>query len=286
MKCVNPQLITIENTKIRASVKLIGAELVEWTSKATGINHLWTENGWPNSAPILFPIIGNLANETYTYEGKTYTLSRHGFTRNSEFDVLEQHSDKVVLILKDNPNTYMVYPFSFQLKVSIEVKDDVLAIRYEVENTGCKDMLFSIGSHPAFTHTNDATLIFESLSLPYEGDNGFIDFSKQAKINFHQNKIKIDNYDFKRGPLYFKDMDSQTIRLENQNTMISMTIPNVPFLGLWKKPECDFICIEPWYGITAKNAENIEDLRDKAGMITLPSNERFSTEYQLQASSF
>lgn len=276
-------IVTIENSSVKASIRLLGAELIEWTSKDSGINHLWTESGWPNTAPILFPIIGNLARNTYTYEGQEYQLSRHGFARNSMFEILEQQPNQVILVLNDNEGTRSIYPFPFHLKVIFRLEGEALLVKYEVANIGCKPMLFSLGSHPAFNYTESAFLEFESLSSPFEGDNGFIDFLTPSHVNYQNNIIALDDYDFKKGPLYFRDIKAQTIRLKNADTIISMSIPNVPFLGLWKKPECDFICIEPWYGITSKSADKIERLEDKEGMICLEVNESFSTEYQLQA---
>ena len=280
------EFVTIENSKVKASINLLGAELIDWTSKGSGTNHLWTESGWPNTAPILFPIVGNLAHSTYRYDGQEYKLSRHGFARNSMFKVLVLHSNQVILELTDSEDTRAVYPFNFQFKVMFTLEDEKLSIRYEVTNTGQKAMLFSLGSHPAFIHTKSATLEFESLSVPFEGDNGFIDFTKQSHVNWENNTIALDDYDFKQGPLYFRDIKPQTIQLKNADTIISMCILNVPFLGIWKKPGCDFICIEPWYGITSRAGDNIESLEDKMGIQSLSVNESFSTEYQLQASTF
>lgn len=280
------QFVTIENSDVKASINLLGAELIDWTSKSSGISHLWTESGWPNTAPILFPIVGNLAHNTYRYDGKEYKLPRHGFARNSMFKILVLHSNQVILELTDNEDTRAIYPFNFQLKVIFTLEDEKLNVRYEVTNTGQKEMLFSLGSHPAFIHTQSAVLEFETLSVPFEGDSGFIDFTRHSHINWENNTIALDDYDFSKGPLYFRDIKSQTIKLKNVDTTISMCIPNVPFLGIWKKPGCDFICIEPWNGITSRNVDKIESLEDKMGILSLSVNESFSTEYQLQASIF
>ncbi|WP_390883212.1 aldose epimerase family protein [Kovacikia minuta] len=55
--------------------------------------------------PILFPICGNLPDNTYTYNGQTYTLKQHGFARDLAWEVTEQVTqDRVSLTLVLNSN--------------------------------------------------------------------------------------------------------------------------------------------------------------------------------------
>jgi galactose mutarotase-like enzyme len=28
-----------------------------------------------------------------------------------------------------------------------------------------------------------------------------------------------------------------------------LSYPDTPYLGLWTKPQADFVCIEPWHGV-------------------------------------
>jgi galactose mutarotase-like enzyme len=60
--------------------------------------------------PILFPICGNLPDNTFTHQGKTYTLKQHGFARDLPWTVGEQRpQDGLTLTLSsamriDRPN--------------------------------------------------------------------------------------------------------------------------------------------------------------------------------------
>lgn len=64
--------------------------------------------------PILFPICGNLPENTYTYNGQTYTLKQHGFARDLPWQVTEQVTHEkasLTLVLNSNEQTRAVYPF-------------------------------------------------------------------------------------------------------------------------------------------------------------------------------
>ena len=72
-------IITLSNTKISASINTIGAELIQL--EKDNKNYIWTvdEAFWNKTSPILFPIVGRLKNDSYSINGKSYELPRHGF---------------------------------------------------------------------------------------------------------------------------------------------------------------------------------------------------------------
>ena len=49
-------------------------------------------NFWAKQSPVLFPIVGGLKNNEYSFENKNYQLTRHGFARDNDFEV-EQISE-------------------------------------------------------------------------------------------------------------------------------------------------------------------------------------------------
>ena len=75
------------NLQIQVNTK--GAELA--SIKANGREYLWQGDPryWGRRAPVLFPIIGKLANNTLRIDGKAYTMSQHGFARDTEFVPLQ-----------------------------------------------------------------------------------------------------------------------------------------------------------------------------------------------------
>ena len=79
-------IITLTNHHLKVTISTLGAELL--TLEKNHINYIWEvdENYWNKTSPVLFPIVGRLQNDSYTYAGKTYHLPRHGFARNYEFN--------------------------------------------------------------------------------------------------------------------------------------------------------------------------------------------------------
>ena len=81
------KIIKIENSELSVSVSTLGAELMSVSGKG-GTEFLWNgdKNVWSGRAPLLFPICGGLKDDKFTYNGKEYTLPKHGFARHLEFE--------------------------------------------------------------------------------------------------------------------------------------------------------------------------------------------------------
>ena len=78
-------IVTITNSQLTATINTLGAELISLVKNNK--KYIWQvdEMYWNKTSPILFPIVGRLKNDSYTFNGKTYQLPRHGFARNMEF---------------------------------------------------------------------------------------------------------------------------------------------------------------------------------------------------------
>ena len=68
--------------------------------------------------PILFPICGNLPNDTFEHQGNAYKLIQHGFGRHLSWKVIEQdvsNCASITLAIASTPETLAVYPFEFEV---------------------------------------------------------------------------------------------------------------------------------------------------------------------------
>lgn len=66
----------IENEFLKIGVDKSGAQLSSVYDKKNSREVLWNADKtyWGRHAPVLFPIVGKVRNNTYTYQGKEYSL--------------------------------------------------------------------------------------------------------------------------------------------------------------------------------------------------------------------
>ncbi|MDE7479623.1 MAG: aldose 1-epimerase family protein, partial [Lachnospiraceae bacterium] len=142
----------LKNEQISIGVDTFGAELKSLKKITTDTEYMWDAKPeyWKRTAPVLFPIVGNLNNGSYRYGGKDYPMSQHGFARDMEFALLQQTETELKFVLKANEATKAKYPFDFELQLGYRLDGNNLIVSWKVANCDSKEMYFSIGGHPAF----------------------------------------------------------------------------------------------------------------------------------------
>ncbi len=284
----------LENDEWSVEINEKGAELSSVQKKAEGREYIWQGDPdvWAGQAPILFPIVGRLKDDQYRIEGQTYTMKRHGFARERDFNVLEQTRKHLKFGLTADQETMQQYPYNFVLDVSYRLKENILRVTYEVTNKDQRNMPFSIGAHPAFstpriidkqmqeyhlifdqTETLDRHFIVEGLR---NGD--------QKPILKNEKKLSLHPKLFKQDALIFKNHQSKTVSLVAQSDgekLVEMSVAGFPYLGIWQKVGADYICIEPWYGI-ADTYDFAGELKDKEGIMVLKLDDHFRCSYDIR----
>lgn len=283
----------LENEKIKIEVDTAGAELKKLILKKDNKNYLWHGDSkyWGRRAPVLFPIVGRLKDNKYTYQGKEYRMTQHGFARDKDFKLVEEKSDGLRYRLEDDDSTLEIYPFSFILDIIYKIKGNKLSIKYHVKNENKEEMYFSIGAHPAFywplieeEEKQDYYLEFEKKeeASRYLLEEGLLNHETEKIID--DSKIldlKADT--FKDDALVFKNLKSEAAALKSRNSdrKIEMEFKGFPYLGIWSQSaEAPFICIEPWQGI-ADSVDSSGKLEEKEGINKLQAAEEFSFEYSI-----
>lgn len=166
----------IKNHMMSLTVAEHGAEIT--SIQLEGIERMWDADPafWGRTAPVLFPIVGALKDNSYRYEGQTYLMGQHGFARDMDFTLTDQTEDKLEFTLFDNEETYEKYPFHFQLQIIYEVFQNQCRVTWKVKNMDDKTMYFQIGGHPAF-------------ACPCEGGMIRDDYSVRAGESFCEKRI-------------------------------------------------------------------------------------------------
>jgi galactose mutarotase-like enzyme len=282
-------MIKIENKHFSAAIRLNGAELASLVDKANGCELIWQADPeiWGSSAPILFPIIGKLKNGKTTIDGKDYEIPKHGILRHREATVVEQSDDSARLRFESDFQTLETYPFEFVFDVTFRLTDAGLSVNYEVVNSGDRDMLFAIGSHPAFALDSVAgsSIEFskpETLDLYGLSKKGFL-FKRVGRWFKREQLIQLSERTFKDDALIFKNIQSRSIRLKTAGDRpdLEIDLRNHPHLGIWSKPGAPFVCIEPWFSFDdAADSDGI--FANKPGVRALPAGNTFETGYSIR----
>src|ERR1700678_4150026 len=112
-------MIQLENEWLSLTIEPKGAELQTLRRKDNGLDYLWKGDPsfWGKHSPVLFPIVGELKDNTYYFERKAYTLPRHGFARDRVFEYATDGGQEAVFTLQDDADTRDVYPFTFLFEV-------------------------------------------------------------------------------------------------------------------------------------------------------------------------
>ncbi len=285
-------MIKLHNSQLTVQCKLHGAELCS-IKDSTGTEYLWQadSNHWGRHAPVLFPIVGKLAENTYRIKGKSYPLGQHGFARDQVFELVESSGTSATFVLTENEDTLSVYPFKFKLEIIYTLRNNALTVHYLVENTGRQPMWATIGAHPAFNcpiegqgKRSDYSLVFDQEESAgkhlLEGGN----FNGETKLVLDStNTLPITDDLFDDDALVFKHLHSTGVTLQNGEgkPVVRMEYSGFPYLGIWSKSrKSPFVCLEPWQGL-ADTKDFRGDFSEKEGMRKLEAGESFSCQYRM-----
>jgi galactose mutarotase-like enzyme len=284
----------LENDYLQVEVIAKGAELKSVVNKLTGLEYMWTGDPafWGKTSPILFPIVGTLKDNSYLYQEKIYSLSRHGFARDQIFGIVEQKKDLVVFSLSGTDSTHEKYPFDFELSVIYQVMGDSLEVTYEVRNKGRDFMYFSIGGHPAFKVPLTAGTAYEDYYLEFNepehaprwpiNAEGLI---KEQPTPFLNNSaiLKLHHDLFKEDALVFKNLKSNTVSIRSGTHAhgLDFSFDGFPYLGIWAAKQASFVCIEPWCGL-ADSENHDQRLTTKEGIEKIGSEELWTRTWKVK----
>ncbi len=200
--------------------------------------------------PILFPICGNLPDNTYTSQGKQYTLKQHGFARDLPWKVTDQATEdkaSLTVVLNSTEQTKAVYPFDFELAFTYHLQGNTLEVQQNYTNKSSEPMPFSFGFHPYFAVSDKNQLEFEIPSGEY------LDQKTKEMHSFD------GNFDFDRDEIdvAFKQLTSQSASVTDHSRKLKLTLDYddvFPILVFWTVKGKDFYCLEPWSA--ARNSLN------------------------------
>jgi galactose mutarotase-like enzyme len=250
-----------------------GGIIIRWSVQGQDILYLDDERfaderlSVRGGIPILFPICGNLPNNTYTYKGQKYTLKQHGFARDLPWQVTDQVTSNragITLVLNSNEQTKSIYPFDFQLAFTYQLKGNSLEIHQQYTNKSNEPMPFSTGLHPYFAVSDKSKLEYDIPCSQYQDQ-----MTKEVhrfEGNFDLSRDEID--------VVFGQLTETSASITDTGRALKLSIGYSNLyanLVFWTVKGKDFYCLEPWSA--ARNAlntgENLNHLAPGASFQTL-----------------
>ena len=267
--------ITIKSDSAVAVVETMGAELKS-LQDTFGTEYMWQADKkyWQKTAPVLFPSIGNTRNDKTLFNGVEYPMPKHGFANRSNFKVVYQGEDKVILSLLSNEETKTYYPYDFNFQIIYSIEGCCVNIQYDVFNMGTETMPFMIGAHPAFNvpigaeedefdnyylefaeeETTD-TPVFNMEDMYWESEN------RVPRLN-GERRLMLNHKLFYHDAILFDRLKSKSVTLASIRTGrgVQMDFPDFEEIAFWTPYQIDspFLCLEPWCGSAIWDKEDDE----------------------------
>jgi galactose mutarotase-like enzyme len=192
--------------------------------------------------PILFPICGNLPNNSYTYRGQFYTLKQHGFARDLPWAVVSQTDQgeaAITLSLSSSDDTRQHYPFDFQLVFTYQLQGNTLILRQQYINQSDSLLPFSTGLHPYFEVADKAQLQFEIPATQFQNQQSQTVHSFAGQFDFEVDEIDVA----------FRPLSCSSARVIDQQRQLCLTLDydsSYSTLVFWTVKGKDYYCLEPW----------------------------------------
>ncbi len=279
-------MIKLKNNQLTVKIDEVGAEIRSIVCCDT--EFMWSGDPaiWSGTAPIMFPICGGLKDDKYTFEGKEYTLTKHGFAKKSLFKVENACETKAVFLLKADQETKKSFPFDFEFRVVFELEENTLKVNYVVDNKGNNTMYFNVGAHEAYVTPEgieDYDVVFDK-EVTMNAHNLYGNFLAENTYPIIKDSKVLPLYDkyFIVDALPFTEVSAQAATLRNRKTgrAVRVEFPGFNNLLLWHKHGAGYMCVEPWNGIPDMPGSSY-DITEKKGITSLDAGKTFEISHSI-----
>ncbi len=279
---------TIRSGKLTAVIDSFGAELCS-LKDMNGREYIWTaEDVWKRHAPLLFPFVCNTSSKKYTVNGNEYSISNHGFTRDTDFPLAECGDDKVMLSYRSDESTLAHYPYPFEFSAEYALSENVLKVTLTVTNTGKDDMPFFIGGHPGFLCPFDGEPdgCFEDYDVVYEKNETIVQSLPEKKVTVLENgnSVHVSRKLFEND-VFMKDKpESSFVSLVSRKSERAVTVKydRSGCIAVWSPYDdrAGFVCLEPWAQAPVYCCDT-EELTEMPHAQRIAAGEKYSFSFEI-----
>lgn len=287
-------MFKLKNDELEMTISAHGAELKSVIKNE--MEYLWQGNPefWGRTSPILFPIVGSVAEGKYFVNGQVFELPQHGFARDMTFELISQADHAIWFKLTSTDETKLKYPFDFELRVGYELKKNEIHVYWEVDNLNDVIMPFSIGAHPALLAEPELDDYSLQMNANKNIETRFTDGGKGTLKMAPEKEVLIEglpflplNKDFfeENPTLILEDENEILLRSYTHDREVEVTFDGFPYVGIWAPINvagklAPFVCIEPWYGV-ADTSTKPGELAEKTGIELLEVGKTFQATYKM-----
>lgn len=255
-------LYSIENEFVKASFLTKGAELCSMILKEDDTEYIWQADPkvWGHHAPLLFPVIGRLKDGEYEFEGKMYQITKHGFGRDSEFEMLSKEEDRITFVLKPSELSAKMYPFEFELQICYSLHEKTLKKTHTFINKENRALYYELGGHDAYKIPLQEDEVMEDYYVDFGDldaihplclDENILLLKDTYTIPLTEGKLPLNMELFKIDALIMHNIPVHSVSLKSTKSdrVIKFDFDDFKTIGIWT-PYMDcgskFICLEPW----------------------------------------
>lgn len=277
-------MVVLQNESLTVSISAFGAE-IQSVRDANQIERIWHGDPayWASHAPVLFPVAGFLKDNTYTLNGKTYSLPKHGFARDREFVVEHCECGSASFLLAGENGKHPGFPFQYEFRVCYTLAGNTIRVDYQTRNLDDQEFWYSVGAHEAYACPEG----IEAYEVEFEKKERLTRGILEGGLLTSQKELVQDECKTLpiRPSLFDNDTQVYTSLVSRSVTMkthlhqrgVRVEFLDFDYLLLWTKIGAGFLCIEPW-GNLPDLIDSNQDITKKPGMVRLlPGEEHTHT---------
>ena len=257
----------IHNDVMTVAAEEVGAQL--WSILgADGTQYLWQGDPryWSDRSLTIFPYVARLWEARYEMDGEAFPLPIHGFAPGSRFELTEKTDEGMTLELRDRERTLAQYPRRFAFRVTYALEGRTLGVTYAVENLDERAMYFGLGGHPGFNVPLEAGLSFEDYRLRFAQPCApeRVGFTPDCFVSGEDMPFPLEEGGvlplchtlFDDDAIVLRGMAREvTLEAPGGARSVTVSFPDMPYLGIWPKTDAPYVCIEPWSSLPARTGE-------------------------------
>lgn len=283
-------IYTLKADELEIQVSSLGAELQSVKGK-DGYEYLWQGDPayWTGRSPILFPIIGGLPDETYTWKGQAFHMASHGFAKRTEFELSNKTENTLELKISDTEETRAQYPFAFDFYVIYTIKGNTLSEGFRIVNRNDDVMPFSVGGHPAFNCPMETGKDYSDYVIRFEKPETADRRIKANKVLTGEVWPFLDNESekplahswFYNDAVILHGLKSNWVELTAGGRCVHMDFTGFPDFGIWScANDGPYVCLEPWFGVDSTKGDSGK-FEEKEGLVYLDAHQTFEAAFHM-----